>query len=233
MKRGIILPQFDAGSAELLGAARLAEDSGLDSVWVFDTMWGVPDRRRPVLESWTSLSAVAAATSRLTVGTLVSRITLRNRRVLLSMAATVQMVAAGRMILGLGVGDSQSVDELRAYGLPYPPLSQRAAELGRHLDLFGAELPDLPVWIGGGHSRIMELIPRAAGWNYWGAVDGFIRRLDRARELAGDREVALSWGGPRITARELEQLAELGADHAVVAAGTSNYREKIRMLASV
>ncbi len=228
MKLGIILPQFDAGPDELLGAARLAEESGLDSVWVFDNLWGVPNRDRPVLEAWTSLSAVAAATSRITVGSLVLRTTVRNRRVLLSMAESLEMVAPGRVVVGLGIGDGRTTDEQLAYGLEYHPPSERAAELERHLDLFGEKLPQVPVWIGGASHHVMDLIPKAAGWNYWGSVEGFEKRLDRARKLAAGRP--LTWGAPKASVEELERLVELGAAHAVVAAGARNYEEKIAML---
>ncbi|HEX2052569.1 MAG TPA: LLM class flavin-dependent oxidoreductase [Actinomycetota bacterium] len=231
MKTGIVLPQFDAGAADLLGAARLAEEAGLDSVWVSDNLWGVPRRDRPVLEAWTSLAAVAASTSRITVGTLVLRTTVRNRRVLLSMAQSVALVAPGRFVLGLGIGDSTTRAEQRAFGLPYPPADERAAELRRHLELFRAELPGVPVWVGGGSRHVMDLIPEAAGWNYWGTVDGFARRVDRARELSGDRPVELSWAGLKVSVEELHRLAGLGAAQAIVAAGARNYREKVAMLA--
>ncbi len=228
MKTGIILPQFDAGPGELLGAARLAEDSGLDSVWVFDNLWGVPHRDRPVLEAWTSLAAVAASTKTITVGSLVLRTTLRNRRVLLSMAGTLEMIAPGRVVIGLGIGDNRTADEQLAYALEYPPPAERAAELERHLDLFRAELPGVPVWVGGASHWVMDLIPKADGWNYWGSVGDFEKRLKRAR-LAG-ANIPLSWGAPKASVEELERLVELGADHAVVAAGAHNYKEKIAML---
>lgn len=231
MKTGIILPQFDAGPDELLGAARLAEESGLDSVWVFDNLWGVPERDRPVLEAWTSLATVAAATTTITVGTLVLRTTIRNRRVLLAMTESLEMVAPGRVILGLGTGDARTREEQLAYGLEYPPPAKRVADLERHLELFSAELPQVPVWIGGESRNVMSLIPRAAGWNYWGPVAGFASRVHRARALAGNRPVELSWGGPKITPDQLAELAALGAEHAIVAAGSHNYRAKIAMLA--
>lgn len=230
MKTGIILPQFDAGPAELLGAARLAEESGLDSVWVFDNLWGVPGRDRPVLEAWTSLAAVAAATTRITVGSLVLRTTVRNRRVLLSMAESLEMVAPGRTVIGLGIGDTRTREEQIAYGMEFPPGPERGAELERHLDLFAAELPQVPVWVGGGSSYVMKLIPKARGYNYWGTVDGFEAHLDRARAQAAGRPVEMSWGGPKIDRQGLERLLELGADHAVVAAGAHNFREKIAAL---
>lgn len=231
MKTGIILPQFDAGTDQLLGAARLAEESGLDSVWVFDNLWGVPNRDRPVLEAWTGLAAVAASTSTITVGSLVLRTTLRNRRVLLSMAGTLEMIAPGRTVIGLGIGDDRTKDEQRAYGLEYPPPAERAVELERHLELFRAELPQVPVWIGGASRWVMDLIPKADGWNYWGAIDGFEARLKRARAAAGP-DKPLGWGAPKASVEELERLAALGSDHAVVAAGARNYREKIAMLAA-
>lgn len=230
MKTGIILPQFDAGPAELLGAARLAEESGLDSVWVFDNLWGVPERDRPVLEAWTALAAVAAATTRITVGSLVLRTTVRNRRVLLSMAESLEMVAPGRTVIGLGIGDTRTREEQIAYSMKFPPGPERGAELERHLDLFAAELPQVPVWVGGGSSYVMKLIPRASGYNYWGTVEGFENHLDRARALAAGRPVEMSWGGPKIDRPGLERLLEIGADHAVVAAGAHNFREKIATL---
>lgn len=229
MKIGIILPQFDAGSEELLGAARLAEDSGLDSVWVFDNLWGVPQRDRPVLEAWTALAAVAASTKTITVGSLVLRTTLRNRRVLLSMAGTLEMIAPGRVVIGLGIGDNRTAGEQLAYGLEYPPPAERAAELERHLDLFRAELPGVPVWVGGASHWVMDLIPKADGWNYWGSVDDFEKRLKPAR--AAGPNIPLGWGAPKASTEELERLVELGADHAVVAAGAHNYKEKIATLA--
>jgi hypothetical protein len=232
MKTGIILPQFDTGPEELFDAARLAEESGLDSIWVFDNLWGVPNRDRPVLEACTALAAVAAATSTITVGSLVLRTTLRNRRVLMSMAESLELIAPGRVILGLGIGDSRTAGEQVAYGMQYPPPEERAAELEHHLDLYRAEMPHVPVWIGGASSWVMDLIPKADGWNYWGSVDDFEKRLKRARRLAGDESYSLSWGAPKASVEELERLADLGADHAVVAAGAHNYREKIAMLAS-
>lgn len=231
MHLGIILPQFDAGSREILGAARLAEDSGLDSVWVFDNLWGVPNRDRPVLEAWTGLAAVAASTQTITVGSLVLRTTLRNRRVLLSMAATLEMIAPRRVVIGIGIGDNRTAGEQLAYGLEYPPPAERAAELERHLDLFRAELPEVPVWVGGASHWVMDLIPKADGWNYWGSVDDFEKRLKRARRLADDESYPLGWGAPKASFEDLERLVELGADHAVVAAGAHNYKEKIAMLA--
>ncbi len=232
MKTGIILPQFDAGPAELLGAARLAEESGLDSVWVFDNLWGVPERDRPVLEAWTALAAVAAATSRITVGSLVLRTTVRNRRVLLAMAESLAMVAPGRVVIGLGIGDTRTREEQLAYGMEFPPGAERGKELERHLDLFASELPQVPVWIGGGASYVMALIHKAQGWNYWGTVEAFEAHLDRARSEAAGRQVEISWGGPKISPEGLVRLHELGADHAVVAAGSHNFEAKIAMLAA-
>ena len=229
MKTGIILPQFETSPEDLLGAARLAEDSGLDSVWVFDNLWGVPHRDRPVLEAWTALAAVAASTKTITVGSLVLRTTLRNRRVLLSMAGTMEMIAPGRVVVGLGIGDNRTADEQLAYGLEYPPPAERAAELERHLDLFRAELPGVPVWVGGASHWVMDLIPKADGWNYWGSVEDFEKRIRRARAAGPD--IPLGWGAPKASVEELERLVELGADHAVVAAGAHNYKEKIAMLA--
>jgi alkanesulfonate monooxygenase SsuD/methylene tetrahydromethanopterin reductase-like flavin-dependent oxidoreductase (luciferase family) len=104
LKLGVTLPQF-TGDAELfLDGARRAEHLGLDSVWVFDHLWPLGAKRRPILEGWTALASVASATERIGIGTMVTRSSLRNPAVLAAMAATVGALAPGRLTVGLGCG---------------------------------------------------------------------------------------------------------------------------------
>src|ERR671915_1147412 len=115
---GATLPQFTDDGHAFVEAAQRAESLGLDSVWLFDHMWPLTGgKTRPVIESWTALAHLAAATSRITVGTLVTRSTLRHPLLLAKMAATVGAIAPGRVIVGIGSGDEQSRNENEAFGL--------------------------------------------------------------------------------------------------------------------
>lgn len=101
--------------------AQRAEEVGFDSVWLSDHFllyYRGPDV--PPLgswECWTTLSAIAAVTSRITLGSLVSSTSFRNPAVLSFMINTLEDISDGRVILGLGAGDAEP--EHRAMGLPF------------------------------------------------------------------------------------------------------------------
>src|SRR5688572_1663365 len=114
MKVGVVLPvareSDDGGDAPtwplILELARTAEDVGLDSLWVADHLFYEPDDG-PALGFWESstlLSALAASTHRVTVGSLVLCTPFRNPALIARMAATLDEVSAGRAVLGLGCG---------------------------------------------------------------------------------------------------------------------------------
>ena len=89
-----------------------------DSGWIFDHFVGLGDGGS-CLEGWTTLTALAAATTRLQLGHLVLSNTYRHPAVLARMAATLDIVADGRFVLGLGAGWHEA--EHAMYGLPLPP----------------------------------------------------------------------------------------------------------------
>src|SRR5215472_9368262 len=95
---------------------QMAEELGFDSYWHPDHPLRLPD-------CWTSLAAIAASTRQLRLGSLVSYVGYRNPVLLARMAADVDRIAQGRLILGLGAGDSTA--EAQAMGLTYPPLRER------------------------------------------------------------------------------------------------------------
>ena len=123
MKIGIILPIAEEegrtrGYGEIRDLAQQAERIGLDSVWVFDhLLFRFPERPTAGLwEAWTILAAVAEATERVALGTLVMCTAFRNPALLAKMAVTLDEVSGGRLILGLGAGWHDP--EFAAFGYP-------------------------------------------------------------------------------------------------------------------
>lgn len=108
MKAGVVLPlaQEDGTSAppsyaEIRAVAAAAEDGGLDSVWVFDhLLYRFDGETTGIHECWTILAGIAEATARVQLGTIVMCTSFRNAALLAKMAATLDHMSDGRMILG-------------------------------------------------------------------------------------------------------------------------------------
>ena len=164
-----------------------------ESAWNFDhfePILGKP-RNGPCLEGWTTLAALAQATSRIRVGCMVTGMPYRHPAVLANMAATVDHISGGRLELGLGAGWNQA--EADAYGIDLPPLRERFdrfdegceviigllsqdmfSHAGAHFTITDAfcepkpvQRPHPPITIGGdGPRRTLRAVARyAQRWN--------------------------------------------------------------------
>jgi alkanesulfonate monooxygenase SsuD/methylene tetrahydromethanopterin reductase-like flavin-dependent oxidoreductase (luciferase family) len=204
---GLALPSFVDDPDIPIRVAHAAEAAGLDGVFVYDHLWrGDPPNRRPALECFALLGAVAAETSRIQVGTLVARATLRPPATLANAYATAQRVSGGRVIAGIGAGDSQSRAEGEAYGLRFGTLIDRVTAL--HDAVRATSGHGYPVWVGGRAAQVREIVAVADGWNSWGTEpDQFVEQAALVREIAP--EAALTWGG---LARPLDEGAAALAD---------------------
>lgn len=137
LKFGVFLP-FYAFPAEkpkehfsqLRNVVLECEKLGYDSVWLDDHLMY---RDWPILECWTTLSALAASTSKIRLGTMVSCNLHRNPAVLAKMAASVDVLSGGRLEFGLGAGSQEN--EHTAYGLDFPKLSVRTQQLSEALEI--------------------------------------------------------------------------------------------------
>lgn len=130
LRFGIEIGNFSwpGGPAEIANRLRriatAAEVAGLDSLWLWDhfAQWS---RRwnEPFLESWTTLGYLAAVTDRIALGIMVSGVTHRYPAVLVKQASTLDVLSGGRSYFGVGAGWNER--EHRAFGIPFPPLSER------------------------------------------------------------------------------------------------------------
>lgn len=219
---GITLPQFTGDPERLTEAARRAEDLGFDSIWLFDHLWPLSGgKERPVMECWTTLAYLAAATERITIGTLVTRSSLRHPALLVKMAATVACIAPGRLVVGIGSGDEMSRDENEAFGIEYFAGDERIDQFeetvtvlmrslhepevtlgGDFVSLESFRLSPRPptpprVWVGGRSADATAIAGRLAdGWNGWsGDPESFAEDAGEVLRAAEGRPVELTWGG--------------------------------------
>jgi alkanesulfonate monooxygenase SsuD/methylene tetrahydromethanopterin reductase-like flavin-dependent oxidoreductase (luciferase family) len=210
---GLTLPSFVDDPAIPLAVARAAEAAELDGVFVFDHVFrGAASSPRPALEGIALLGAVAAATSRISVGTLVARVTLRPPAVLAAALATAARIAPGRVIAGVGAGDHESRAENEEYGLGFGDLDFRVDALRAAVSAVRAA--GVPTWVGGTHRRVREVAASSDGWNRWGGPPGvFARQAADVRAAAGERPFTVSWGGLVLTAADDAALAGKRARH--------------------
>ena len=120
MQVDLLFDPFGGRWEDLRDAAVLAEESGFDGIWLYDHLAGSAHRAPHVLECWTVLSALAAVVPQLVVGSLVLNVANRDPGTLAVMAATLQEVSGGRLLLGIGAGGGA--------GTPY---AEEQAALGR------------------------------------------------------------------------------------------------------
>ena len=179
---------------------QLARD--FESLWISDHFfWG----DTPTMEAWTTLSFMAARWPDLKVGTMVLGQSYRNPALLAKMAATLQVLTEGRLILGIGAGWKE--DEYHAYNFPFPPAPVRLSQLEDTLEIMrrlwtqsgpvtfeGAQYrvqdaylepkpsPIPPILIGGSGKRLLNIAARYADW--WNMTEITLERYaDRVRAL--------------------------------------------------
>jgi F420-dependent oxidoreductase-like protein len=167
------------------------EALGLEGLWRSDHFFSLMRHpERPALECWSSLTALAQRTTRIPFGPLVSPMTFRHPALLARMAAAVDGLSSGRLLLGVGAGWNDAEHE--AFGIPLPPLTERFDRFeegiavikalwrggpvdfdGRYYQLHGASAyprplqQPMPLLIGGdGEVRLLRIVAQHADeWN--------------------------------------------------------------------
>ncbi len=129
------------------------ERLGYDSVWLDDhLMYG----NMPILECWTTLSALCAVTSKIRLGTMVTSNAFRNPALTAKMAATVDLVSGGRLELGLGAGVQSQ--EHAAYGFDFPSFRVRVQRLTESLQIITSLWTQEKTTYKGAHFRVVDAV---------------------------------------------------------------------------
>jgi probable F420-dependent oxidoreductase len=218
MKIGVQLPEveYEASWKQVAGMARLAEEVGLDSIWLGDhLLYDLPQGRRGPWEAWSMLAGLAAVTEHIELGPLVAALPFHNPAVLAKTAATVDEISGGRLVLGVGAGWNQV--EFEAFGLPYDRRFARFAEAftivrtllkegridhrGEFYTLVDCELlprPSRPggppLLIGSNGPRMLALtLPHVSAWNSW--YSDFDNDPERVAPLVATIEAACREAG--------------------------------------
>jgi F420-dependent oxidoreductase-like protein len=196
MRFGLDVAQHQLTWDELLDRVRVAEEAGLDGVWVFDhfkALYGDPSG--PTLEAWTLLAGLARETSHVRLGTLVTGMTHRHPSVLAAEVVSVDHLSGGRV--ECAVGAAWNEPEHRELGIPFPSTAERMDRLEEGIEVLrllftrddvtfagdqyrveGAtynpkpiQRPHPPIWVGGeGRRRTLPIAGRLAdAWHGWAA----------------------------------------------------------------
>jgi alkanesulfonate monooxygenase SsuD/methylene tetrahydromethanopterin reductase-like flavin-dependent oxidoreductase (luciferase family) len=180
MKIDVLLIPMSARYAEMRAAALAAEAAGFDALWTWDHFRDPQASDGPgVPEAWTVLAALAEVTRRIALGPLVLNVANRHPGVLANMAATLQAVSGGRLLLGIGAGGSRHTPyatEQEAIGSVVEPDAIRAQRVADAIELmrrlwsghagFLRPEPTPPIIVGGFGPRMAAIAGRHAdGFN--------------------------------------------------------------------
>jgi F420-dependent oxidoreductase-like protein len=157
----MIEPQQGLSYADQLAIARHAEDGGFETLLRSDHYESFPGADdNPTTDAWAVLAGLARETTRIGLGALVSPVTFRAPGNFAKVVATVDQMSGGRIEVGLGAGWNDS--EHRRYGLPFPPISERADMLEEQLEILHGLWTEPDGWsFHGRHYTIEDALFRA------------------------------------------------------------------------
>ena len=200
---GVVLGSIGVDIGWWLESARRLDAAGYAGVWSWDHFVSRGVKTDPVLETWTTLTAAAMVTERVTVGTFVANVMNRHPAVLARMAATLQAASNGRLIVGIGIGGHPAEHE--AYGIPFPPPQERALHLREAVAVLRALWSGGPVSLGGRFYPLPRLTPTRSPTRRRRSSSGPARRpasgLRPRSATAGPRSPTRSWISSRATAK--------------------------------
>lgn len=153
---GVTIPQIKRTWDEAKSASIEFEAMGYDSLWVCDHLYGPQSPSIPILEAWSLVSAVAAITDRVEIGTLVTPAGMRNPAQLGKVIATIDNIAGGRIIPGLGAGWMPR--EFTDFGVPFLSTGQRLGQLRETVELLKRMWTEPSVTYEGKYAQAHNLV---------------------------------------------------------------------------
>jgi F420-dependent oxidoreductase-like protein len=227
IKLGLQIPNFSYGTGvadlfpTVIAQAQEAEAAGFDSVFVMDHFYqlpglGTPDQ--PMLEAYTALGALATATERVQLGTLVTGNTYRNPTLLAKAITTLDVISQGRAILGIGAGWYEL--EHDSLGYEFGTFTDRFNKLGEALEIILPMLKGERPTVDGKYYKTVEAMaePRfrdhiplmIGGSGEKKTIPLAVRHFDHLNVIAGFDEL------PRKLAVVKERCEEIGRDPATL-----------------
>ena len=224
--------------------AETCEANGVEALFRSDHYVSGIDESRPVLDAWATISGLAARTSRLELGTLVSPATFRNPAVLARSAATADEISEGRVTLGLGAGWMER--EHDAYGLEFSTAGERVARFAEQLEIAhrlfredrvdhegrfyrlhdapGLHRPNLNLLVGG--SALPGTVAPAV--RFADEYNTLFATIDEVRERKGRLDAACEHAGrdPATLRYSLMAPCVIGVDDAAVRASAARIGER-------
>jgi len=233
----LLFDPFGARWSDVRAGAIAAEQAGFDGVWLYDHLAGSVHREPDVVECWTTMTAIAAVVPRIAIGPMVLNVANRDPGTLAVMAATLQDVSGGRLLLGIGAGggrDTPYAQEQYALGRAVPgdrarrtAVESAIAQLRRvwsgtvdGVGGFTRPAPAPPVIVGGFGPKMAQLAGRVGdGMNAPAGpqLPALIRVAREAYEQSGrDPDTFIVTASGSAGPRERDRLADLGVDRVVV-----------------
>jgi F420-dependent oxidoreductase-like protein len=252
---GALLRQSDNRWSSIAEAARIADDLGFHAIHFIDHLLAIPDPGGEILESWTTLTACAAITSRVRLGANVLCNSFRSPALLAKMGATLDVISGGRFELGIGAGWHEA--EYHAYGFAFPRVGVRIAQLGeavrlvkrmwtgepfdfegRHYRVTGAlcrprplQSPRPPIMIGGsGETKTLRLVAEEA--DIWNCSAGNYAVLDRKLAVLGEHLRAVG-RDPATLELSLQDLVVIAPTDAALRAPLDDARKRFAFFGDV
>jgi F420-dependent oxidoreductase-like protein len=198
MRFGLQIPNFTTDETpgalfdEVVAKATAAEETGFDSVWVMDHFYQLPPMggpSQPMLDSYTLLGALAARTEKVRLGTMVTGVTYRNPAHLAKIVTTLDVISAGRAILGIGAAWYDVEHE--GLGFDFPLAGERLDRLEEALQICRAMFTEDAPSFDGTHYRIRDA-----------------RNIPRPVQPGGPT-ILVGGGGERRTLRLVAQYADM------------------------
>jgi alkanesulfonate monooxygenase SsuD/methylene tetrahydromethanopterin reductase-like flavin-dependent oxidoreductase (luciferase family) len=207
-------PALQLNSMETLRRMwKLADDGGFDGCWVIDHFAALgPDRTGDVFEAWTTLAAMAEATSRVRVGTMVTGNSHRHPGMLAKMAVTVDHLSGGRLDMGIGAGGDEMVHDM--FGMPLGSIRERIESLAEACQILELLWTQPTTSFDGQHYRLTDVVanPKPVQRPHpplWVAGSGERRSL---RVIAEHADVWINANMPGTPAEEPPRRVALNLD---------------------